>query len=77
MWVQGEGAGSNGPRGTEELNHHGLLAANIWHRASPTSTISTWLRLIGLLGLDIMELQYLVGLISSLPQHCLWILSEP
>lgn len=28
MWVQGDGAGSNGPRGAEELNHHGLLAAN-------------------------------------------------
>lgn len=32
---------------------------------------------VGLLGLDLMDFQYLVGLIPSLPQHCLWIMSEP
>lgn len=52
MWVQGEGAGSNGPQGAEEPNHHGLLSANIWHRAFPTSTISAlsllhWLAGVG------------------------------
>lgn len=29
MWVQGDGAGSNGPRGAEELNHHGLLVLTL------------------------------------------------
>lgn len=69
MCVQGDGAGSNGPRGAEELNHHGLLAANF-------GTISSCPCLTGLLGLDIREPQHLVGLIPSLPRH-LWILSEP